>query len=226
MLLLRGPGLDVAPGESRRRLPRRPARGQAHGRYRCPRLHIAVPVAWTPYFAVEDADETAVRIRERSATVAVGPLKFPLGRRALRSPVNRGALAADRDGAVFGIWEGRLIADRHSWRTDAPVWLCLRPPDAFEAASRYVGQRRPRAPPLPTLGTGGCGCGRRRIGEDSPRSAVRRRPNAVRPAARPGPLQAPGTVHFSTSREAKPRPRISFGRHCGPNKRYGRTGVR
>ncbi|MFD9637762.1 VOC family protein, partial [Streptomyces violascens] len=54
-----------------------------------------VAVAWTPYFAVEDADVTAARIRERGATVAVGPVALQTG---------RGALAADRDGAVFGIW--------------------------------------------------------------------------------------------------------------------------
>ncbi|MER5252670.1 VOC family protein [Streptomyces sp. NPDC002855] len=89
---------------------------------------LRVPVAWTPYFAVEDADETAARIRERCATVAVGPLRFPVG---------RGALAADRDGAVFGIWEGQLISDWHSWRADAPVWLRLRSPNPFEAAIFY-----------------------------------------------------------------------------------------
>ncbi|RII17930.1 Glyoxalase-like domain protein [Streptomyces sp. YIM 130001] len=89
---------------------------------------ISAPVVWTPYFAVADADATAARIRERSATVAVGPLRFPVG---------RGALAADRDGAVFGIWEGRLISDWHSWRADAPVWIHLRSRDAFAAAIFY-----------------------------------------------------------------------------------------
>ncbi|HET6855952.1 MAG TPA: VOC family protein [Streptomyces sp.] len=89
---------------------------------------LRVPVAWTPYFAVVDADETAARIRERSATVAVGPLRFPMG---------RGALAADRDGAVFGIWEGQLVSDWQSWRKNAPAWLRLRARDAFEAAIFY-----------------------------------------------------------------------------------------
>ncbi|MFF2008452.1 VOC family protein [Streptomyces sp. NPDC058195] len=55
-----------------------------------------VAVAWTPYFAVADADATAARIRERSGTVAVGPMALGRG---------RGALVADRDGAVFGIWQ-------------------------------------------------------------------------------------------------------------------------
>lgn len=89
---------------------------------------LQVPVAWTPYFAVVDADETAARIRERSATVAVGPLRFPVG---------RGALAADRDGAVFGIWEGQLVSDWQSWRKNAPAWLRLRTRNAFDAAIFY-----------------------------------------------------------------------------------------
>ena len=91
-----------------------------------PQLQIAV--AWTPYFAVTDTDEAAARIRERSGTVAVGPLTFSLG---------RGALAADRDGAIFGIWEGELIPDWHTWRKSTPAWLRLRTRDAFDAAIFY-----------------------------------------------------------------------------------------
>ncbi|MGP9022511.1 VOC family protein [Streptomyces sp. BR1] len=91
-----------------------------------PELQVAV--AWTPYFAVEDADTTAGRIRERSATVAVGPVSFQTG---------RGALAADRDGAVFGIWQGKLVADWESWRDREPAWLRLRTRNAFESAIFY-----------------------------------------------------------------------------------------
>lgn len=72
---------------------------------------LAVAVAWTPYFAVDDADVTTARIRERCATLAVGPLSFGTG---------RAALAADRDGAVFGIWEER------SSRTGG--WVAKGPP--------------------------------------------------------------------------------------------------
>ncbi|MFF2655612.1 VOC family protein [Streptomyces sp. NPDC058045] len=89
---------------------------------------LRVAVAWTPYFAVTDADETASRVRERSGTIAVGPLPFTTG---------RGALAADRDGAVFGIWEGRLLAQWELWRVHARVWVGLRTRDAFEAAIFY-----------------------------------------------------------------------------------------
>ncbi|MFF3733105.1 VOC family protein [Streptomyces sp. NPDC002476] len=88
-----------------------------------------VAVAWTPYFAVPDADAAAARIRERSGTVAVGPLAFGKG---------RGALAADRDGAVFGIWERTEPAtspaapDGHSH-----AWLSLHTRNAFDAAIFY-----------------------------------------------------------------------------------------
>lgn len=89
---------------------------------------LAVAVAWIPYFAVDDADATAARIRERSATVAVGPLTFGTG---------RAALAADREGAVFGIWQGRTIPDSSVGRDQAPAWLELRTRDAFDAAIFY-----------------------------------------------------------------------------------------
>jgi uncharacterized protein len=90
---------------------------------------LAVAVAWAPYFAVDDADAAAARIRERSATVAVGPLSFGTG---------RAALAADRDGAAFGIWAGRVIPDWSEGRDKAPAWLELRTRDAFDAAIFYA----------------------------------------------------------------------------------------
>lgn len=90
---------------------------------------LAVPVAWTPYFAVDDVDVVADRIRERSGTVAVGPVSFESGGRA--------ALVADRDGAVFGIWEGRVSAGWRVGAGDAPAWLELRTRDAFESAIFY-----------------------------------------------------------------------------------------
>ncbi|MET7860066.1 VOC family protein [Streptomyces sp. NPDC005318] len=83
---------------------------------------------WTPYFAVEDADETADWVRERGATLAVGPLKLGEG---------RAAMAADRDGAVFGFWEGPALA----WsvgKGSAPARLDLQTRDAFEAAIFYA----------------------------------------------------------------------------------------
>ncbi|MGW6204232.1 VOC family protein [Streptomyces sp. NPDC055089] len=95
--------------------------GHCHGR--------DLAARWTPYFAVTDADETADRVRERGATLAVGPARLGEG---------RAALAADRDGAAFGFWEGPALA----WtvgRGSAPAHLDLMTRHAFEAAMFYAG---------------------------------------------------------------------------------------
>ena len=85
-------------------------------------------VAWTPYFAVSSADEAVARSQERGGTTAVGPIAFPPG---------RAALLADRDGAVFGIWEGQLVVGWETWRRAAPAFLRLLTRDAFDAAMFY-----------------------------------------------------------------------------------------
>ncbi|MFJ8888774.1 VOC family protein [Streptomyces sp. NPDC102402] len=88
---------------------------------------LAPDSVWTPYFAVRDADATAARIRERGGTVAVGPMAFGDG---------RVGLAADRDGATFGFWEGYALA----WSPGeggAPARLDLQTRDVFDAAVFY-----------------------------------------------------------------------------------------
>ncbi|MFD7707010.1 VOC family protein [Streptomyces sp. NPDC059786] len=85
-------------------------------------------VAWTPYFAVADADEAVSRGKERGGTPAVGPIAVPSG---------RAALLADRDGAVFGVWEGALVAGWEHWRESAPAFVRLHTRDAFDAAIFY-----------------------------------------------------------------------------------------
>ena len=85
-------------------------------------------VAWTPYFAVSSADEAVARAEERGGTRAVGPIAFPPG---------RAALLADRDGAVFGVWEGELVAGWEQWRRAAPAFVRLHTRDAFDAAIFY-----------------------------------------------------------------------------------------
>lgn len=87
-------------------------------------------VAWTPYFAVPDADQAAARARERGGTAGVGPLRLPPGRVALLS---------DRHGATFAIWEGELISRWDAWRQASPICLTLHTRDAFEAAMFYGG---------------------------------------------------------------------------------------
>ncbi|MGW6570137.1 VOC family protein [Streptomyces sp. NPDC054975] len=90
---------------------------------------LAVPVAWTAYFAVADADAAVARIRERGATVGVGPVSYP--------PRGRAALAADLDGATFGIWEGRVLSEWRVGDGEAPAWLELQTRNAFDAAVFY-----------------------------------------------------------------------------------------
>lgn len=90
---------------------------------------MGVAVQWTPFFVVPDADAAAARVRERSATVAVGPLRMGDGRTAL---------AADLAGATFGIWEGPVLASWHPDDGDLPARLELRTRDAFAAAIFYA----------------------------------------------------------------------------------------
>lgn len=85
-----------------------------------------LPVHWMVFFAVDDADLTGQRITERGATVAVGPLEVGDG---------RAVVAADRDFAAFGLWQGPSgepdgprahVAPPAEWRLgkgSAPVWL-------------------------------------------------------------------------------------------------------
>ncbi|MCB5167319.1 VOC family protein [Streptomyces bambusae] len=89
---------------------------------------LAVPVAWTAYFSVDDADRAVARVRERGGTVGVGPVSYPLHGRA--------ALVADRHGASFGLWEGSVLAG-WSVGSTSPAWLELRTRDAFDAALFY-----------------------------------------------------------------------------------------
>ncbi|MEU3184233.1 VOC family protein [Streptomyces sp. NPDC006923] len=91
---------------------------------------LQAAVAWTPYFLVDDADAAAARVRERGATVAVGPLAMKTG---------RAILSADPDGAVFGMWEGLIIPGWSVGRGSGPAWLELRTRDAFAAAIFYAG---------------------------------------------------------------------------------------
>ncbi|MGW6860758.1 VOC family protein [Streptomyces xanthophaeus] len=103
---------------------------------------LALPVAWTAYFAVDDADAAVGRVRERGGTVGVGPVSYPLRGRA--------ALVADRHGAAFGLWEGPVLPGWSVGEGQAPAWIELRTRDALDAALFYGG--------VLGWGQGGPGC--------------------------------------------------------------------
>ncbi|MFI9123152.1 VOC family protein [Streptomyces bikiniensis] len=72
-------------------------------------------IAWTPYLATENADETAEGVRACGGTVAVGPLDA--------GEAGRMAICSDPTGAVFGVWQ----AEAHHGTATAgppgtPVW--------------------------------------------------------------------------------------------------------
>ncbi|CAM5269901.1 VOC family protein [Streptomyces fimicarius] len=90
---------------------------------------LPTSVSWTPYFAVADVDTAAARVRERGGTIAVGPIRLGPG---------RGAVAADREGAGFGFWEGRTPPWSYG-RDDMPASLELRTSHAFDCAIFYAG---------------------------------------------------------------------------------------
>ncbi|MGW1951514.1 VOC family protein [Streptomyces sp. NPDC001920] len=56
-----------------------------------------LPIAWTPYLASHDADQTAHTVRLCGGTVGVGPLDA--------AEAGRLAICSDPCGAVFGIWQ-------------------------------------------------------------------------------------------------------------------------
>lgn len=89
---------------------------------------LGVAVAWTPFFGVGNADTAAARVRERGATLAVGPVALGDG---------RAALAADPGGATFGLWEGSVHSSWHVVHGSPPARLELRTRDAFAAAMFY-----------------------------------------------------------------------------------------
>lgn len=90
---------------------------------------LGVSAGWIPYFAVTDVDTTVGRLRERGATVAVGPLTTHTGRIAV---------AAGPQNAVFGL---REKAPFDHWRVgDGPVArLELYTRDIFATALFYGG---------------------------------------------------------------------------------------
>ncbi|MET7936123.1 VOC family protein [Streptomyces sp. NPDC005322] len=93
-----------------------------------PERHL--PVAWMTYLASGDADETAEMIRACGGTVAVGPLDADESGRML--------IAADPEGAVFGVWqEGGYAETSESGAPGTPVWHELMTRDSTGVTKFY-----------------------------------------------------------------------------------------
>lgn len=87
---------------------------------------------WITYFAADSADEVAQRARDNGGTVALGPMDA--------DHAGRLAIAADPDGAVFGIWEGK---EHSGWQRQhlpgSVTWSELATPEAERAGRFYTG---------------------------------------------------------------------------------------
>lgn len=89
------------------------------------------PVAWTTYFAADDADKTAAKIREHGGAVLMEPMDVPGS--------GRMAMATDPGGAVFGLWQaaGHVGAQLVN-EPGAVVWNELGTRDLVAAADFYA----------------------------------------------------------------------------------------
>lgn len=84
-----------------------------------------LPIAWTPYFASQNADLTAETVRSRGGTIGVGPLDA--------ADAGRLAICSDPAGAVFGIWQSAAhLGTAVSGVPGTPAWNELL---TFESAS-------------------------------------------------------------------------------------------
>ncbi|MFE6159399.1 VOC family protein [Streptomyces sp. NPDC056486] len=90
---------------------------------------LGVHAGWMPHFAVDDLDHAVGRLRDRGATVAVGPLTTAAG---------RAAVAAGPHDVVFGL--RHRAPDRRWTPAEGPVArLELHTGDVFAAALFYGG---------------------------------------------------------------------------------------
>ncbi|WP_236242445.1 VOC family protein [Streptomyces sp. CC228A] len=114
-----------------------------------------LPIAWTPYLASDDADETAESIHCSGGTVAVGPLDA--------GEAGRIVICSDPTGGVFGVWQAAARPDAPPAGTPGtPVWNELLTHETESVAKFYgtvFGYDLERAEPggrdLVTLRAGG-----------------------------------------------------------------------
>lgn len=80
-----------------------------------PRMDPAQPVAWSTWFAADDADAMAARVREAGGTVVVEPMDV--------GPMGRMAFALDPQGNAFGLWQAGVVTGVRAYNEPgALVW--------------------------------------------------------------------------------------------------------
>jgi predicted enzyme related to lactoylglutathione lyase len=90
------------------------------------------PLVWTTYFAVDDADKTAARIREHGGAVLMEPTDV--------GNSGRMAIGVDPTGAAFGLWQAGAHAGAQLVNVPgAVVWNELHTPDPDAASTFYAG---------------------------------------------------------------------------------------
>ncbi|MFH8467602.1 VOC family protein [Streptomyces sp. NPDC017991] len=97
-----------------------------------PKRDGRMPTVWAVYFATPDAQDMADRIRKGGGQIVTAPV--PVG------PYGVGALAADPEGAVFGLWEaGTHPGFGGSRGTGTFSWVELYSRDTATADAFYPG---------------------------------------------------------------------------------------
>ncbi|MFJ8544134.1 VOC family protein [Streptomyces sp. NPDC093586] len=89
-----------------------------------------LPLAWTPYLASDDVNETADAVRSCGGTIGVGPLDA--------AEAGRLVIGSDPSGAVFGVWQAAAhLGTAVTGEPGTPAWNELTTYDAVSAAKFY-----------------------------------------------------------------------------------------
>ncbi|MCE0537008.1 VOC family protein [Kineosporia rhizophila] len=88
------------------------------------------PDAWMIYLQTDDADATAVKVREAGGTVVMDPMDI--------ADLGRFLIAADTSGALVAAWQPRQHQGTQIWNEDgAPFWVEMHATDYPAAVEFY-----------------------------------------------------------------------------------------
>jgi predicted enzyme related to lactoylglutathione lyase len=90
-----------------------------------------MPTGWTTYFAADDVDKIAERVAEHGGNVMMAPMDV--------MDAGRMAMASDRDGAMFGLWQAQQhIGSELVNEPGTLTWNELRTRDLAGATAFYT----------------------------------------------------------------------------------------